>query len=68
MRMAAWETGREYGIDRMVDNYVSCFERAIEDARANPRTPDPAFPLMESCRSKYPLWLRRVKARLVSGF
>jgi len=68
MRAAAWKTGREYSIDRMVDNYVSCFERAIEDARSNPRTPDPAFPLMESCRSKYPLWLRRLKARLVSGF
>jgi hypothetical protein len=47
MRAAAWKTGREYSIDRMVDNYVSCFERAIEDARSNPRTPDPAFPLME---------------------
>jgi glycosyltransferase involved in cell wall biosynthesis len=67
MRVAAWRTGREYGVDRMVDNYVSCFERAIEDTRSNPRTPDPTFPLMESCRSKYPLWLRRIKAR-VSGF
>jgi len=66
MRTAAWKTGREYGIDRMVDNYVSCFERAIEDARSNPRTPDPDFPLMESCRSKYPLWLRRIKARVSS--
>ena len=68
MRNAAWETGREYSVDRMVDNYVECFERAIEDARANPRVPDPSFPLMESCRSKYPLWLRRIKARLVSSF
>jgi poly(glycerol-phosphate) alpha-glucosyltransferase len=64
MRTAAWETGREYGIDRMVENYVSCFERAIEDARSRPRGKDPQFPLMESCRSKYPLWLRRVKARV----
>lgn len=65
MRVEAWRVGREYGVDRMVDNYVACFERAIEDVRSNPRIPDPAFPLMESCRSKYPLWLRRVKARLV---
>lgn len=66
MRTAAWRTGREYGVDRMVDNYVACFDRAIEDARVNPRTPDPGFPLMESCRSKYPLWLRRIKARVLA--
>ena len=64
MRVAAWDTGREYGVDRMVDNYVSCFERAIQYTRSDPRRPDPDFPLMESCRSKYPLWLRRIKARL----
>jgi hypothetical protein len=66
MRFAAWETGREYSIDRMVGSYVSCFERAIEDVRSNPRIPDPDFPLMESCRSKYPLWMRRLKARVAS--
>lgn len=63
MRQAAWETGRKYSIERMVDNYVRCFEAAVEDARKNPRTPEPDFPLMESCRSKYPLWLRRLKAK-----
>jgi glycosyltransferase involved in cell wall biosynthesis len=63
MREKAWYTGRQYSVERMVDNYVSCFERAIEDARSNPRMPDPNFPLMESCRSKYPLWLRRLKAK-----
>jgi glycosyltransferase involved in cell wall biosynthesis len=68
MRKAAWYTGRQYGIDRMVEDYLSCFERAVEDARANPRTPDPNFPLMESCRSKYPLWLRRLKAKASAIF
>lgn len=63
MRRKAWETGREYSIDRMVENYERCFERAMEDAKAEPRQPDPSFPLMPSCRSKYPLWLRRIKAR-----
>lgn len=63
MRVKAWETGRQYSVERMVENYERCFERAIEDARANPRIPDPEFPLMESCRSKYPLWMRRIKAR-----
>jgi glycosyltransferase involved in cell wall biosynthesis len=68
MRKAAWYTGRQYGIDRMVEDYLSCFERAVEDARSNPRTPDPNFPLMESCRSKYPLWLRRLKAKASAIF
>jgi len=66
MRTVAWETGREYGVERMVDNYVACFERAIENARVSPRIPDPSFPLMESCRSKYPLWLRRIKGKAKS--
>ena len=66
MRVAAWKTGREYSVERMVDNYEKCFERAIADAQSNPRTPDPAFPLMESCRSKYPLWLRRIKAKMIN--
>jgi glycosyltransferase involved in cell wall biosynthesis len=65
MRKAAWQTGREYGVDRMVESYVSCFERAVDDGRTNPRTPDPSFPLMPSCRSKYPLWLRRIKAKML---
>jgi glycosyltransferase involved in cell wall biosynthesis len=64
MRRSAWSTGREYGVDRMIDSYVECFERAIETMRTSPRKLDPGFPLMESCRSKYPLWLRRIKARL----
>jgi glycosyltransferase involved in cell wall biosynthesis len=63
-RKRAWETGRQYSVDRMVDAYEDCFERAVADARADPRRPDPDFPLMPSCRSKYPLWLRRVKAKI----
>ena len=66
MRQAAWETGRQYSVERMVASYEDCFRRAVEDAKANPRTPDPDFPLMPSCRSKYPLWLRRIKAKAKS--
>lgn len=63
MRERAWQTGRQYSVDRMVENYERCFEASMEDARTNLRTPDPGFPLMESCRSKYPLWMRRLKAK-----
>jgi glycosyltransferase involved in cell wall biosynthesis len=65
-RKRAWETGKQYSIERMVGAYEAAFERAIEDARARPRRTDPNFPLMESCRSKYPLWLRRIKAAAMS--
>jgi len=63
MRERAWQTGRAYSIDRMVESYERCFTESIEDTRINPRTSDAGFPLMESCRSKYPLWIRRLKAK-----
>ncbi|MBC7900780.1 MAG: glycosyltransferase family 4 protein [Saprospiraceae bacterium] len=66
MRKRAWETGKAYSVERMIEAYENCFERAIGEARDNPRQPDPSFPLMESCRSKYPLWLRRIKAKTKS--
>jgi glycosyltransferase involved in cell wall biosynthesis len=66
LRQRAWETGKQYSVERMVDAYEAAFERAVEDARKRPRRPDPDFPLMESCRSKYPLWLRRIKAKAKS--
>jgi len=65
-RKRAWETGRQYSVERMVEAYERCFEQAIEYARAHPRQPDPDFPLMESCRSRYPLWVRRIKAKFLS--
>jgi len=66
MRNKAWEAGREYSIGRMVENYETCFEQAVGDARSAPRQTDPAFPLMPSCRSRYPLWLRRIKAKAMT--
>jgi glycosyltransferase involved in cell wall biosynthesis len=65
-RQKAWRTGKQYSVERMVEAYEKCFERAVHDARATPRRPQPDFPLMESCRSKYPLWLRRIKAKAKS--
>lgn len=63
MRQEALQTGRQYSIDKMVDSYLQCFAESIASTKISPRQPDPNFPLMESCRSKYPLWLRRLKAK-----
>ena len=65
-RRRAWETGRQYSVERMVESYERSFEDAVKDARANPRKSDKGFPIMESCRSKYPLWLRRIVAEFRS--
>lgn len=63
LRRSAWHKAQDFTISRMTDNYLACFGRAGELNRRQPRPTMPDFPLMESCRSKYPLWLRRLKLR-----
>jgi glycosyltransferase involved in cell wall biosynthesis len=63
LRQKSWEIGKSYSVARMVDAYYDCFIKAIAEAQRNPRQRDPSFPLMESCRSKYPSWLRKIKLR-----
>lgn len=67
MRMAAWEKGRQYSVERMVAAYEESFARAIEKCKRNPRATDPAFPLMSTCISKYPDWLRRIRLVFVNN-
>jgi glycosyltransferase involved in cell wall biosynthesis len=61
MRKLGWQTGKEYGVEKMVESYENCFEKAVIEAKNSPRTKNKNFPLMETCRSIYPLWLRRIK-------
>lgn len=63
MRRNAWETGRKFSVETMVENYLNCFEQAIDDNKKNPRPANRKFPLMETCRSAYPLWLRKLKSK-----
>ncbi len=64
---AAWETSQGYTTERMVAAYDALFQELLEGRLRRPETaPVPDFPPMPSCRSKYPLWLRKVKARLLS--
>jgi glycosyltransferase involved in cell wall biosynthesis len=62
-RRAAWARAQDFTVERMIDNYLNCFRRAGELNRKHPRQTPQDFPLMESCRSNYPLWLRRLKLR-----
>ncbi len=61
MRKLAWQKGKQYGIAKMIENYENCFASAIEDAKGAPRESFTNYPLLETCRSRFPLWLRRIK-------
>jgi glycosyltransferase involved in cell wall biosynthesis len=68
LRSAAWETAREYSVERMVENYERCFQEvtASDFMNANRETAPRPYPLLPACRSRYPFWLRKVKSRLAT--
>jgi glycosyltransferase involved in cell wall biosynthesis len=66
IQRAAWETGRQYDVPRMVDRYIQCFAAA---GAAKPsldyrRRTGGSYPPMPSCVSRYPSWLRKIKYQL----
>jgi glycosyltransferase involved in cell wall biosynthesis len=63
LRGAAWEASRPYTVGRMADSYAECFEaaRALSSQRGAGGRRRPGFPVMPSCRSRYPFWLRKIK-------
>jgi glycosyltransferase involved in cell wall biosynthesis len=62
IQIAAWEAGSAYSVEQMVVNYETMFQETLTaKAEHEAMRPIPDFPLMESCRSSYPLWLRRLK-------
>jgi glycosyltransferase involved in cell wall biosynthesis len=66
VRQAAWETGKDFSTDRMTEQYLSCFAQLTSDQTlrtrraGQPRT----YPVMKSCRSRYPFWVRKIKSHL----
>jgi glycosyltransferase involved in cell wall biosynthesis len=67
-KRAAWETSRRYSVERTTADYITALREAdasLAGAARAPRPPGP-FPVMPSCRSAYPRWLRRLKWRAVS--
>jgi glycosyltransferase involved in cell wall biosynthesis len=61
LRKKSWSIGKMFSVDRMVNSYLDYFEEARSEVLNNTRNSDPDFPLMKSCQSPYPLWLRRLK-------
>lgn len=66
LRRAAWETGRRFSVEAMTDNYVACFDDLTDEkfSREHRRAAPRPYPLMPSCVSRYPTWLRKIKAHV----
>ncbi len=68
-KLAAWEKSREYSAERMVERYLACFEQLTTKSLSREHrkgVPHP-YPLMKSCQSPYPVWLRKVKSHLLAS-
>lgn len=65
LRQAAWETSGQYSLERMTAEYVRCIGETVSADEARAPRPASSLPVMPSCRSRYPLWLRRMKWRLL---
>jgi glycosyltransferase involved in cell wall biosynthesis len=61
LRQKAWQAAATYNIPNMVGKYERCFENAVLFSKNVNQDGDSSFPLMESCRSVYPKWIRRIK-------
>jgi len=68
-KKAAWETSCKYSVERTTADYVAVLREADASLAGAARAPRPpgAFPIMPSCRSSYPPWLRRLKWRAVGA-
>ena len=64
LRKSAWETGKNYSVERMTLAYEEHFITAAAAVKKHFRNIDEDFPLMETCRSSWPLWIRRIKAAI----
>jgi glycosyltransferase involved in cell wall biosynthesis len=68
LKRAAWKSVRDYSVQHSTDSYVECFDELAQASKTKvrPRNLPEPFPIMASCRSRYPTWVRRVKARVLS--
>jgi glycosyltransferase involved in cell wall biosynthesis len=61
MSGAAWEASQHYSVDQMVQNYIVAFEEISKLRQTSERKLAQHYPVMPSCRSRYPFWLRKMK-------
>jgi glycosyltransferase involved in cell wall biosynthesis len=67
LKSAAWETSREFSTERMVERYFALFQylTAPEFSREHRKDAAHPYPVMQSCKSAYPIWLRKLKRRVL---
>jgi glycosyltransferase involved in cell wall biosynthesis len=63
LQQSAWRTSEQYSIERMTEQYEHSIGETVAGLGASSRAPRPKgpYPLLPSCRSEYPPWLRRIK-------
>lgn len=61
MRQNALSTGSGYSIERMAAEYEAEFETTLKEVNGRSRINDSSFPILSTCVSKYPMWIRRIK-------
>jgi glycosyltransferase involved in cell wall biosynthesis len=68
IKSCAWQTSREYSVERMVERYVACFDHLTDAAfsRAHRTEAPHPYPVMQSCKSSYPIWMRKLKRRFLT--
>jgi len=68
MRLKAWETSQDFSLDKMVTTYEETFEQLAAARQNSPaHAIDRAYPVMASCRSRYPFWLRKLKSYAIAA-
>jgi glycosyltransferase involved in cell wall biosynthesis len=68
MKERAWEASLEYSVERMVERYVNCFHQLSDSgfSREHRSRAQRPFPIMPSCKSSYPVWMRKLKRRFLA--
>jgi len=68
MRLKAWETSQDFSLDKMVTTYEETFKQlAAARQNAPAHAMDRGYPVMASCRSRYPSWIRKLKSYAVAA-
>ncbi len=67
LKAAAWDTSREFSSKRMVERYIATFLyfTAPEFSREHRTAVPQPYPVMPSCKSPFPIWLRKLKRRFL---
>ena len=68
MQLQAWETSQDFSLDKMVATYEETFKQLAAAKQSAPaHAIDRSYPVMASCRSRYPFWLRKLKRYAVAA-